>query len=278
MTPTIKEGMPAREYHAAPGVHYTLLKHLRRSPAHAREYEQHPPDQTDAMRLGQAIHCAVLEPLRFATQYVVPPKVDRRTREGKATWAKYEASLPPEAEIVTLDEKILATSIYDETRDHAVAGPLLVSPKRLTEVSCFWTDQETGLDCKARLDLVSPWMDWTVLGDLKTTRDAGPDFDREVARYAYHVQAAFYLEALNQVSPRERRFFWIACEKDRPHAVGIHEPDEVCLSEGRMEVRRLLNLWAACKSKGFYPGYQTEPRPLALKKWAMVLGEDSNGL
>ena len=49
-----------------------------------------PVEETEAMILGSAIHCAILEPDCFNDRYAVLPKIDLRTTIGKATKLKFE--------------------------------------------------------------------------------------------------------------------------------------------------------------------------------------------
>ena len=76
--------MPADHYHLHPAVGHSGLVRIMRSPAHYREYVAHPPEPTPAMQLGTAFHTALLEPDRFGQSFVVAPKFDRRTKDGKA--------------------------------------------------------------------------------------------------------------------------------------------------------------------------------------------------
>ena len=76
--------MPAEQYHSHPAVGHSGLVRIMRSPAHYKDVLTDPPDPTPAMRLGTAFHTALLEPDRFGQTFVVAPKFDRRTKEGKA--------------------------------------------------------------------------------------------------------------------------------------------------------------------------------------------------
>ena len=87
----------------------------------------------------------------------------------------------------------------------------------MREIAIVWDDPETGLRCKARIDFVSEYDGWTVVGDLKSSINAAPkQWARAVANYGYHRQAAFYLDGCNAISPHDRLFAWIIQEKDDP--------------------------------------------------------------
>jgi hypothetical protein len=64
--------MAAEEYHRnKDAVGHSSLVRIMRSPAHFQEYVTHPPEPTPAMAFGTAVHCAVLEPAAFASDYAV---------------------------------------------------------------------------------------------------------------------------------------------------------------------------------------------------------------
>lgn len=44
------------------------------------------------MKLGTAVHCAILESERFEIEYIEAPVIDRQTKDGKALWSKLEQS------------------------------------------------------------------------------------------------------------------------------------------------------------------------------------------
>ena len=67
MKPGIYDGCPDTDYHSAPGVSSSILKEMGRSPAHCRAKRDGDRDKrTKALDTGIILHCAVLEPERFA--------------------------------------------------------------------------------------------------------------------------------------------------------------------------------------------------------------------
>jgi hypothetical protein len=69
----------------------------------------------------------------------------------------------------------------------------------MPEVSCFWTDRETGVPMKARFDYLKP----KAIIDLKTVGDEvhlplKKAFARAIASYKLHLQARLYLDAANE--------------------------------------------------------------------------------
>ena len=83
--------IPAGEYHADKEIvgHSALVK-IMRSPEHFKHYLTAPFTVTPTLKFGTALHCAYLEPERFADHYIESPKFDRRTKEGKTKAEEYE--------------------------------------------------------------------------------------------------------------------------------------------------------------------------------------------
>ena len=268
--------IPMDTYSTWDAANYSTLKKFDRSAAHAREMMVNPPDQTPAMSLGSATHAAVLEPEAFLRSYAVCPKVDRRTKVGKQTWLDFlEANK---------DKLHLTEQENDQCRKMAQAAHLnsniaeLIKSVGHTEVSFVWVDDETDELCKGRIDRFGRLWGNSVIADLKTTENATERaWIREVVKYQYHAQAAFYLDGLEKVSPvLKRNFIWIALEKTPPYAVAIYQPDAATLDKGRRMYRSYLKQWKACRESGVWPGYDPGVMPLLLPDWALRFeeGED----
>jgi PDDEXK-like domain of unknown function (DUF3799) len=259
------------DYESIQAVNYSLLKHFARSPAHAREYMLHPLEPTPAMDEGTALHCAILEPKRFATDYVVAPQCDRRTTAGKNAWKEFEEENHGKA-YLSADDAEGVKAMTDSAFANETVSNLLSSPGR-QEVAVVWTDKQTGLRCKALIDRVTHFAGWTVIVDLKKCRDAAPwSFGAQVARLAYHEQAAYYLDGLSALAAANRRFFWVAIEDERPYAVAVYEATDEILDQGRLLYREHLAAYKQCVESNVWPGYPNGVQPLRLPRWAFAGG------
>lgn len=272
------EGMENDAYHAAEGISASGLKLIGRSPLHywARYIDpnREPQDETPALRLGTAIHCAVLEPLRFAAEYAVAPKVDRRTKEGKDTWAVFESECEAKGlTVISADDYRTCMSISERLNRHPAASLLFRSG--VAELSMFWEDDATGVVCKCRPD----WLiKRTAIVDVKSTQDASPPgFARSVANYEYHVQAAWYLDGVRAClgDDAPQAFIFAAFEKDAPHAVAFYNADPEMIELGRREYRRRLAIYAACKRSNVWPGYDPSITNLSLPAWVLKAANDN---
>jgi len=274
----IIETMSNEDYHAADGISASGLKLIGRSPLHywAKYVDPNrvPDEPSAAFRLGTAIHCAVLEPERFSTEYAVAPKVDRRTKDGKATWEAFEtACIAQGLTVISKDDHDTCQAISERLSKHPAASVLFRTG--VAESSLFWQDAETGVLCKCRPD-------WLIQGvaivDVKSTPDASvTGFARSVANYEYHVQAAWYLDGVRAcLGPTAASaFIFAAFEKDAPHAVAFYNADADMIELGRREYRRRLQIYAACKRSDVWPGYPPEIASLSLPAWLIKAANDN---
>lgn len=263
-----KTGLPHAEYLEADGISNSDCGKILQSPAHWMEWKRNPIEPTPQMALGTATHVGVLEPDEFSSRYIVAPDgIDRRTKAGKESWAAFLVEAEGKT-ILTAEQSSKIDGMAAAVARHPAAGELL--DNGIAEVSAFWKDGFTGLDCKCRPD----WTTVNTLVDLKTTTDASPEgFVRSIAKFGYHRQAAFYLDGHAALNLPKERFVFIAVESLPPYAVGVYELDEVSLDVGRIEYESALNRFAACIESGEWPAYADGCRTLTLPAWVMRNGD-----
>lgn len=255
--------MRDEDYRAIEAVNWSTLKEIRRSPAHYKHALAAPREDTPDMRFGRAVHAAILEPQRYPLDFLVWPG----TRRGKA-WEEFEASNAGR-EILTIDEAERVEAIAASVRAHPAAAVILDGAS--TEYVVRWTDPETGIACKSRLDVCRP--SDGAISDLKTCQDASEEsFSRSIVSYGYHAQIAFYalgLSALYGEPIHPHRLTLIAIEKRAPYAVAVYQLDAAALAAGMAIARSALRLLAECRAADRWPGYGDEPIPVALPSWAL---------
>jgi hypothetical protein len=226
-------GMPAAEYHAAPGLSHSGMLDLGVSPL--RYWHRHinparPPEEpTPAMRLGTAIHAAILEPSAFRARYA--KRLDRAdypdaldTIDDLVAWLaardqptkhKRKADLvervrqcdptqPVWQDLVSrharesAGKELLAPEDWAAAEDaartvHADPAAQEVLSAGEAEVSFFVRDPESGVMLKARMDHVS--VELTV--DLKSfsntrNKETGQAIRDAIYERRYYEQAVFY--------------------------------------------------------------------------------------
>ncbi|CAB1369015.1 protein of unknown function [Denitratisoma oestradiolicum] len=179
--------MPATQYHAEKAIGHSGIVKMLKSPAHLREYLDHPHQPTPAMAFGTAVHTYVLEQDRFAEEFVVAEKFDRRTKEGKEAAARFEEANQGKI-VITSEEMSTLTLVQRAVFAHQGAAQLLSVGD--AELSAFWTDADTGLNCKCRPD----WFNGDAIVDLKTCVDASSSgFSKSIANFGYDIQTAYYV-------------------------------------------------------------------------------------
>jgi len=264
--PGIYPGIPAEEYFSWPAVSNSDLTFAARSMAH---YRYAPPlVQTPAMRFGSIVHAGFLEPETFERRYCAMPAFEDTIRKPdgseyanpKATNA-YKAEVEawrdahPDVEVVTSDEMRDAKALIASLEAHTCACAYLRGDGP-AEVSLVWDDPGTGIRCKARVDKINESA--CLLADLKTTVDAA-DFERSLAKYRYHRQAAFYREGYMALTGTVWPFAIVAVEKDVPYGVRAAVVAEEAIDVGQREYQRLLEQIAECRRTGVWPGYEDPP-------------------
>lgn len=263
-------------YHnGLPGISASGLIQISRSPAHYRYWKDHPTEPTPAMIKGSAIHAAILEPGRFATEYVAlddaaivakigggNPRNTNAYKAWKADWAEK-----------TVGKTVIAKADYDcavniaaKVYTHPRASFLLTEDGQ-SEVTLQWTDEATGIAIKARPDRVTN----IGLADIKTTQDARPDaFSRAIFNLGYYLQAAVYREGMRVVHKHnDYAFYFVAIEPEPPHGIMVYKLDDSSCEVGLMEFRRCLELYAACTANDTWPGYSTDLMPIGIPLWGV---------
>lgn len=221
---------------------------------------------TPALDFGHAFHCALLEPDRFVSDFVVRPDFgDCRFKENKTKRDAWTAANEGKLVISDADMTVVRGIILAAQR-HPLAARLLRKGSR--ELTLRWTDPGTGIECKARAD-------WYVeeLGlclDLKSTIDASlRHFRRDVATHGYHRQEAFYREGFERCGKRLEHFVFLACEKAAPFLVGLYALDARAVENGRASVMRDLETLRRCIDTDTWPGLPETIETIHLPTWAI---------
>lgn len=267
------------EYARLPGINWSKLKVIGRSPAHFVWASSEMSDEdTDAKRLGRARHVAVFESEKFASKYAIWSGGIRR---GKA-WKAFEAAhLSKGQEILTDREAEEVFAFANAANANPMAQRYLAGSGQ-SEVVITWQHtlpalgdrDEVVIPCKARLDYVSP--SGAIL-DLKSTRDASPDgFGKEVWRYEHHVQAAWYSDGYYAATGKRLPFVLLAVENVEPYVAQVYRVPERIIELGRERYTHLLNTYAQCQADGEWPAYSDDELDLELPRWAVQFHDDDD--
>lgn len=254
--------MPVPEYDAdTTAVRKTWLDLIDKSPAHLRAYlDGARGEETEPQFKGTLIHAVILEPDSVGSRYYLEPDGDGRTKAVKEARAEAAALNPGKIPVRKADLD-LAIAIRDSVYSHKAARALLEAEGEV-ERSVFWRHDETGEQCKARLDKLSARK--CFIADVKSTRDASPSaFAKSIVNYRYDVQADHYTEPLHDM-----RFVFIAVEKTPPYAVAVYAVSREILALGQSRRAPNMRTYAECKASGKWPAYPETIQHIQLPRWA----------
>ena len=247
-------------YHAIKALSNSALSCLKQSPEVFRDRYilGKPQAESDAFRVGSAVHCMVLEPHLFSDRFAMAPRVDKRTKQGKADWEAFQTSVDGR-ELLTEDEHAEIVSTARAFGKHAGLTTLLGSAGRIIEEAIRF--DLFGERFKAKPDCVIPSA--KVIIDIKTTVSVKPrKFAWSAIGYGYHRQAAIYMHACELIYQEPFRFLFACVEKKYPFEVAVFELDGRSVSYGMDQVEKLVdeylqrveqNDWLPKHSSGIVP-------------------------
>lgn len=264
-TTGIVRDLPETEYHAHPALSSSGARKLLppSCPAVFAWERDNPPEPKAVFDLGSAAHKLVLGaglPIRV---------IDAKDWRTKAAQEQRDAAR-------ACDEIPLLTHEHETVRGMAAALGCHPVARQLfedgtPEVSLFWRDGRSGVECRARAD----WFTTNALGepvivDYKTCASADPRaVARSVASYGYNVQQAWYVEgAVATGLAEDPGFLFVFQEKSPPYPVTVVALDREAVRVGTVRARRARSIYAECVASGEWPGYSDEVVRLSLPIWA----------
>ena len=213
-----------------------------------------PQAESDAFRIGSAVHCMVLEPHLFSERYAAAPRVDKRTKQGKADWEIFQSAVGGR-ELLTENENAEIIATAQAFGKHADLIDMLSSEKIIEQPIYF---ELFGQQFKAKPDCVI--LSRSTIIDIKTTASVKPrKFAWSAMDYGYHRQAAIYMHACELKYQKPFRFLFACVEKKYPFEVSVSELDGEDVAAGWDQVEKLVdeyqrrkeqNDWLPNHSKG----------------------------
>ena len=269
---------PLIPYEQIDALNWSTLKLLATSPLLLQHRTSHGGERPDTyeLRLGRWIHCALLEPERWAANHVAKPDFgDGRTKAAKEAKAAWLETMRPDVEVLDASDYTLVERCAAAVLAHPVAARLLYAGRR--EEIVTWTDEETGVACKGRLDFIAPGY----ILDLKSTRQQTlRGITRDFAALLYHGQLAYYHDGA--VAAR-----LIPRDAEGPYAIAVQtvEPFDVVpgrlplldLERGRSLYRSLLRRYVECQAAGWWPGIAPDLIDFSLPAWAPAGEPEGDG-
>jgi len=256
------------DYYANRALSHSKLSCLAQSPMEFRmryvdDPPSLPPKQSDAFAMGHAVHCLALEPESFSDRFFVLPKIDRRTKEGKAAYAEIQEASKSKT-LLDGDDYADAIACVQALNNHAEFATIMAQPRRVEvpfEFDLF------GHRFKAKPDAIIDSMKLII--DIKTTDDASPHrWQWSAVDYGYHRQAWIYQYALHSEMIEDYVFIFAVVEKPKPSnrgippTVALYELDPFTIEMGEQDVyalvadfehRQHIGWWQQYYSNGIVP-------------------------
>jgi hypothetical protein len=252
-------GMPAEVYHRDPvpggSLSSTGLRKLTppNVPAVFKEWRENPPLPTAAFNFGHGAHKVVLGE---GAELVTFPKVDGRTREGKAVRAEMNAALAEGLIVLDEDEYATVQAMAAKLQTHRLAMALLSAGE--PEQAMFWQDPETGIWCRSMVDKLRPVRNGRLtLVDYKTADSAHPDkFCRKGWDYGYPQQDDHYSTGARVLGLAEIvDFAFVVQEKTPPYLVNVVQFNDADRQRARNLNREAIDTYVRCTESQVWPGY-----------------------
>lgn len=244
--------MKETQYRKHPAISHSELLIIAESPEKYKYYKENPPEQTENLLFGQYFHAITLQPECINDFFVVFPKIDKRTKEGKAIFEQLKIESQNKT-IIPIDMAKKAEQMKKKIIENKLVERLL---KGKHETPYFWEDELTNEQCKCRVDSITEIGDNLVISDIKTTQNAETEaFTKSAIKYGYDMQAAMYCAGVEHVTKRKPLFVFVAIEKNPPYAINILQADQLLLQRGYDKFRELLGIYHDCKVRNDWYGY-----------------------
>lgn len=259
------------KYYSLEGfVSASMMKQLKRSPAHFKEWKDAPEEEeSEALIFGRAYHCFVLEPDEFAQRFyvlddkeIVAKLIEGGSKRPAATkeyseWLQKESAIASGRTLVSAADFDTIKAMRSELMHHRYARMLITQGENEVAFTGKLETQAGPVPVKMKLDKVNEAK--RAIVDLKTTRNADANIYPKLASDTeLQIQAAFYSDMMELYSGDGRpwSFYFIAQEKYPPYAFNIFEASPQFINQGRYEYELLISLWRYCVANDIWPSYQ----------------------
>ena len=264
------------DYHSINALSNSSLSVLKRSPTEFYKRfitGEMKGQETDAMRLGSAVHMLALEPERFDAQYVVldgPINPQTGKPYGRDTkkfeyWLLDQAANDDGRTVLIREEFANSMAIAKAFQAHPEIAAIMASrAEKLfeSEYAMLWVEDDgSELDLKCKIDFVCP--SERLIIDLKTTSDPSPyAWAWSAEDFGYHRQAAIYSDAMEAKYGEPFRFLFGVVRSKEPYEAAVYELDAESINRGRSEYEALIeeyidrkasNDWLSDWQRGVFP-------------------------
>lgn len=209
--------------------------------------------ETPAMKLGTAIHVAMLEPELWDDLYYEMPFIENgRTKEGIAL--KKKSLEEADGKIMLKHEehqkvKAIMAEYHKQTKMSKLARHYCSGDVELSHYMDYG-----GVGVRVRPDVLN--LEKGFIADVKSCQNSNPRiFKRDALNRNYHVQAAFYMDMISMFYDTEiTEFRFIACMTNPPYTVNVIALSKHYIEEGRLMYGAALSDWKDYVKNGIIHG------------------------
>lgn len=275
MTTALIDGMPEAEYHAHPALSSSGARKLLppSCPAKYAYERQQPSPPTKEMKVGTAAHREVLG---IGSDVVVSDEWDTYRTKAAQEWrdaAEAAGKVPMLAHEYQPIREMRAALVA-----HPLFGALFDPARGKAEQSLFWTDETTGVPCRARFDFLPNPVEGRrlVIADYKKGRSAEPaEFARQSATLNYALQADWYRRGAVALGlDRDPAFVFAVQEPEPPYLLTVAQIHERDLRRAHAMNDHALRIFARCTETGHWPGYADDVVTVEMPIWWQIAADD----
>lgn len=236
----IRTDLTNKEYHEVDAISSSDVKDVLLSTVYHWHHKERK--ETPAMQKGTAVHDFALEGGRNT---VCGPETRRGNAWKDALAEAGDKLLLPEAEYFECQAMAAALRV-----DPACAKQL-DHPSALQENSIFAQCPRTSLNVKCRPDTFNATD--MIMGDVKMTVDPSPDgFVREIYKYRYDVQSAFYKYVAELAGWTVAQFCFLAVSNTKPYVAHLHVMSMEGMKRAETDMFKALDEIAEAKQNNSY--------------------------
>lgn len=269
--PGIYRNLSNEYYHASKGISNSQMEYLL--PPHCPKmfWYQHlsgnvEKKESSSFDIGTAVHTLVFEPNEFKKRFHTVHEIPKRgTNLGKAA---YEAMQREAGNRIVLEfeDTDMIYTMAENIKSHAMWKAVKGNTHGCIEDSLAWFDNDYGVLLRSRPDFYTN----DIIIDLKTTKDSSPHaFQKSVADYAYHRQAALAIDGLTMLTGREyKNVILFVVDKNPPHFVRCYVMPENAINQGRYEYKYAAKKYLEGLQAGVWDSFPQIIEDLDIPAWA----------
>lgn len=217
-------------YNANPAVRFSELKNMIDSPLEYRHRLDAPPKVTPAMVKGGALNDAVLMPCAFDRWYC-----------SKSSGRDCQYVMPD-------------NDYYDVLRARDIVLRHLSNVNGVAEYPVYWKDRESGINLKARIDLLNDSDGFYEIKFVSRVYMAHRRFGYHYLDMQWDVQNALYHDGLEACGLSADPVIQLVIQQTAPYDLIEYEVPHYIIEDGRAKYYKYLRQLKECRETGKWLG------------------------